>query len=230
MYHPQSSLGPCFLSFFFFLSVESSDAQRCTWRSPRTVLFLPTSACVSNGFWQRACNVVLLEIFWWRNGSRGFRCLTITIIIAPTFFINLCWDIVASRCSASFCCAARWVSHMSTHSVPFWLPFPFRSLESIQQSPLRYTVGAHFLPTSHRVSIVYVSVRILQILPTCTPHVAVHTHALYVCITPACCLNIVPTGNDPCCPIEILALNHLLVSKGPALPGVSLLACHFSAF
>ena len=38
----------------------------------------------------------------------------------------------------------------------FWISFPFRSLQSIQQSSLCYTVGSHQLSILYIVSIVYI--------------------------------------------------------------------------
>ena len=55
----------------------------------------------------------------------------------------------------SFCCTAKWISYMYTYTPLFWISFPFRSPQGIEESSLCYTAGSHWLSVLYTVSIVY---------------------------------------------------------------------------
>ena len=56
----------------------------------------------------------------------------------------------------SFCCTAKWISYMYTYTPLFWISFPFRSPQGIEESSLCYTAGSHWLSVLYTVSIVYI--------------------------------------------------------------------------
>ena len=60
------------------------------------------------------------------------------------------------QCCVSFCCTAKWFSYVYTYTPRFWISFPFKSPQSIEQSSLTYTVCSHQLSILYTASVVYV--------------------------------------------------------------------------
>ena len=82
-----------------------------------------------------------------------FRCCCSVTKLCPT----LCNQWIAAR-QSSLCptISQSWKAIHICICIPlFWISFPFRSLQSTEQSSLCYTVGSHYLSTLYIVSIVY---------------------------------------------------------------------------
>ena len=77
----------------------------------------------------------------------------------PCFY----WHIVALQFCVSFYCREKWIHHIHVHvyiymymyPLFFQIFFPFKSPQSAEQSSMCSTVGSHWWPTLHTVSIVY---------------------------------------------------------------------------
>ena len=74
---------------------------------------------------------------------------------AFTFFKNFYWSRVDLQCCVNSCCTAKRIIHIHISTL-FQILFPYRSLQSIEQSSLCYTVGPH------QLSILYIVVCICQ--------------------------------------------------------------------
>ena len=85
-----------------------------------------------------------VENFRWLNLHFLFSCITQRMAshslghlplaqwLSSFFKINLYWGIVDLQCCVSFSCRAQWISY----TLHIFIPFPYRSLQSIETSSL----------------------------------------------------------------------------------------------
>ena len=106
-----------------------SDLVRCIcWKFPLVAIWeMIWNACAYLFMLVCVCQDFIFPIW---IPSISFSCFL-------NFFFN--WRIVALQCCVSLCSE----SVVHTHIFPlFWIPFPFRSPQSTEQSSLCYTVGS----------------------------------------------------------------------------------------
>ena len=77
------------------------------------------------------------------------------------------WSIVDLQCWVSFRCTAKWGSYVYTCIYSFFSLFPYRPLQSTEQSSLGYIVGPCYLSILYIV--VCMSVPISQFIPLSIP-------------------------------------------------------------
>ena len=116
------------------------------------------------------------------------------------------WSLLGYSCFTTFCglllCSK--VSAVCIHRASlFGFPPHLGLYRALSRLPWGIQSCLLLIYFTQSINSAYVSIQILRILPTFSPYLGVHTHVLYVCITPSRCLNTGPTGNDPHCPIGI---------------------------
>ena len=95
------------------------------------------------------------------------------------------WGIVASQCCASFCHAAKWISHMYAYipSVLDFLPI-WVTTEHWGEFPLLYSRFSLVIYFIYSINRVYMSIPVPQFIPhSSLSPLGIHMFILYVCVS-----------------------------------------------